>query len=125
MSTKLHDISSNALLQSGLTSRNITSSVNGGTVDMIQGDGRCCAIQQIGAVTGTAPSLAGKIQESSDGTNWTDIAGATFTAVTASDNVQAISFDRTKRYMRYASAVTGTSPNFQIAVVIIEQRKQI
>jgi hypothetical protein len=77
-------------------------------------------------VSGTSPTLAGKIQESADGsTNWTDISGATFTTVTASTNTQAIAFDRTKRFLRYVATVGGTSPSFAVAVVISEQKKQI
>lgn len=125
MSTKLHDIPNNAQISAGLTPRAITSTTSGSSLDFINGDGRCTAIQQVGTVSGTTPSLAGKIQESSDGSTWTDVSGATFTAVTATDNVQSISFDRTKRYLRYNGAVSGTSPSFNIAVVIIEQKKQI
>jgi len=125
MSTKLHDIPNNAQINAALTPRVITTTTSSNSQDFQAGDGRCCAIQQIGAVTGTSPSLAGKIQESSDGTNWTDISGATFTAVTTADNVQSISFDRTKRYLRYVATLTGTSPNFQIAALIVEQKKQV
>jgi hypothetical protein len=125
MSTKLHDIPNNAQISAGLTPRAITSTTSGTGQDFLQGDGRCTAIQQVGSVSGTSPSLAGKIQESSDNSTWTDISGATFTAVTANDNIQSISFDRTKRYVRYNGAVSGTSPSFQIAVVIIEQKKQV
>lgn len=125
MSTQLHDIPNNAQISAALTPRAITSTTASGTLDFINGEGRCCAIQQIGAVSGTSPSLAGKIQESSDGSTWTDISGATFTAVTSTDNTQSISFDRTKRYLRYVATITGTSPSFQIAALMIEQKKQI
>ena len=92
---------------------------------MITGDGRCFAIQTVGSLGGTSPTLAGKIQESADGSSWADISGATFTTVTSSDNVQAITFDRTLRYVRYVGTVTGTSPQIPVAVVISEQKKQI
>src|SRR5947209_20472367 len=105
MSTQLHDIPSNAILGAGLTPRTLTTSVNGTGADFISGDGRCTAIQQVGTLAGTSPSLTGKIQESSDQTTWSDVTGATFTAVTTNDNVQAISFDRTKRYLRYVGTV--------------------
>jgi hypothetical protein len=125
MSTKLHDLPHQAVL-GGVTPRTATTTVNGGAVDLLTGDGRCFAIQQVGTVTGTTPSLAGKIQESADGsTNWADIAGATFSAVTSTDNVQAISFDRTQRYVRYVGTITGTSPSFPVAVLIGEQKKQV
>jgi hypothetical protein len=126
MSTKFNDFSNNAVLGLGLTPRTLTGSVNGSAVDLLTGDGRCLAVQMVGTVTGTTPSLAGKIQESADGvTNWIDISGATFTAVTGSDNAQGISFDRTQRYVRYVSTVTGTSPSFPASVLIGEQKKQV
>ena len=74
---------------------------------------------------GTSPTLAGKIQESADGSTWADVSGATFTTVTANDNVQAITFDRTQRYVRYVGTVAGTSPQVPVAVVISEQKKQV
>jgi hypothetical protein len=125
MSTKLHDFARHAILNTGLTPRTVTSSVTGTAVDLLTGDGRCFAIQLVGSLGGTSPTLAGKIQESADGSTWSDISGATFTTVTISDNVQAITFDRTLRYVRYVGTVGGTSPQIPIAVVISEQKKQI
>jgi hypothetical protein len=125
MSTQLHDLARHAILNVGLTPRTATTTVTGSAGDLLAGDGRCFAIQQIGAVSGTSPTLAGKIQESADGTTWSDIAGATFTTVSTADNVQAITFDRTLRYVRYVGTVGGTSPSFIVAVVISEQKKQI
>ncbi len=126
MSTKLQDVANNAILGAGLAPQTLTATANGSAADMQAGDGPCFAIQQVGAVSGTSPTLAGKIQESADGsTGWSDVAGATFTTVTASSNYQAISFDRTKRYQRYVGTVGGTSPSFAVAVVISQQKKQI
>src|SRR5262245_48321618 len=126
MSTKLHDLANNAILGVGLTPRSVTSTVTGSAGDLQTGDGRCFAIQQVGTMTGTSPTIAGKIQESADGsTGWADVAGATFTTVTNNDNVQAITFDRTQRYVRYVGTVTGTSPSIPVAVVISEQKKQL
>ncbi|HLW66886.1 MAG TPA: hypothetical protein VKS79_16345 [Gemmataceae bacterium] len=125
MSTKLHDVADQMILGDGLPPQTITSTTNGSSADMINGDGSCFAIQQVGTVSGTSPTLAGKIQESSDGSTWSDVTNATFTQVTASSNYQAISFERTKRYLRYVGTVGGTSPSFAIAVVISEQKKQI
>jgi hypothetical protein len=113
------------ILGVGLAPQTVTASLNGGTGDMLNGDGPSFAIQQIGAVSGTSPTLAGKIQESTDGTTWTDVVGATFAIVTASNNTQAISFDRTKRFLRYVATVGGTSPSFAVAAVISQQMKQI
>lgn len=125
MSTFLHDLANNAILGAGVTPRTITANINGGSGDFITGEGRCCAIQQVGTMTGTSPTLAGKIQESTDQSTWTDVSGATFTSVSANDNIQAITFDRTKRYLRYVGTVGGTSPNIPMAVIITEQKKQV
>jgi hypothetical protein len=125
MSTKLHDFANQAILGVGLTPQTVTATVNGPGGDLLAGDNRCFAVQQVGAVSGTAPTLDGKIQESSDNSTWTDIAGAVFSTVTASTNTQAITFDRTKRYVRYVGTIGGTSPSFALAVVISEQKKQV
>ena len=125
MSTKLQDLPHQAILGGGVTPRTATTSVTGTGADLLAGDGRCFAIQQVGTVTGTSPSLAGKLQESADNSTWTDVAGATFSAVSTTDNVQAIAFDRTLRYVRYVGTITGTSPSFPLAVIISEQKKEV
>lgn len=103
----------------GLTTRTISTTTSGTSRDFgFVGNGNCYAIQSIGAVSGTAPSLSGKIQESNDATIWTDIVGATFTAVTTPNNIQSIEFLRTKRYIRYVAGVSGITPSFGISVII-------
>ena len=125
MSTKLNDLANQMILGAGLAPQTITSSTNGSSADMITGDGPCFAIQQVGAVSGTSPTLAGKIQESADGSTWSDISGATFTSVTASTNNQCIAFQRAQRYLRWVGALGGTSPSYAVAVIVSEQKKQI
>lgn len=125
MSTKLHDIANNAILGVGVTPRTATVTFNGTAGDFISGDGQCCAIQSVGTIGGTSPSLAGKIQESSDQNTWTDISAGAFSAVAAADNLQAICFDRSKRYLRYVGTIAGTSPTIPLAVIITEQKKQV
>jgi hypothetical protein len=94
-------------------------------VDLIDADGSCVAVQTVGTVAGTTPSITGKIQESSDNSTWTDVAGAAFAAVTAANNVQAITFERTRRYLRYFRTVSGTGPTFALSVLIGEQKKSV
>lgn len=83
------------------------------------------AIQIIGAVGGTTPSLTGNIQESTEGTSWTDVTGATFTSVISSNNVQTLTGTRTKRYLRHARTVTGTSPSFRLSAYILPTAAQL
>lgn len=126
MSTKLHDLASQAELRGGAGPQTFTSTVTGSGVDMIHADGRCFAVQHVGTVSGTSPILDGKIQESdAPGSGYTDIAGAAFTSVTASNNLQIISFTRSKRYLRYVGTIAGTSPSFTLAVLLGGQKKRI
>ena len=53
MSTKLHDVPNNAVLQAALTPRTLSSSINATAVDFIAGDGRCFALQSVGTLSGT------------------------------------------------------------------------
>jgi hypothetical protein len=125
MSTALNDVKNQALFGTSVYPASVNDTNNGLGIDMIDADGRCFATQVIGTVTGTTPSLTGKIQESSDNATWTDVPGATFTAVTAANNVQTIVFDRTKRFLRHFRTVTGTSPLFSLAALIGEQKKTV
>ena len=125
MSTALNDVKNQALIGASVFPATVNDTNNGSAIDMLEADGRCFAVQVIGTVGGTGPSLAGKVQESSDNSTWTDVAGATFTSVTASSNVQTIVFDRTKRYLRHHRTVAGTTPQFALSVLIGEQKKTV
>jgi len=125
MSAKLSDLTNNALLGPSVYPATVNDTNNGTGIDMIDADAACFAVQVIGIVGGTTPSLTGKIQESADNTTWTDVAGATFTAVTTSNNVQTITFERTKRFLRHFRTVSGTGPTFPLAVLIGEQKKSV
>jgi hypothetical protein len=125
MSTHIHDLPAAAIVADGLPPSTLTADTDGPTVDLIAGDGTCFAIQQVGAVSGTDPSLAGRIEQSADGANWSAVAGAAFAPVTESDSLQVIRFSRTARYVRWAADVTGTSPSFTLGVIIGQQRKTL
>ena len=125
MSTEISDLKNQALLGASVYPAKINDTNNGLAIDMIDADGRCFAIQVIGTVTGTTPSLACKIQESADNSTWTDVTNAAFTAVTATNNLQTIVFDRTKRYLRHSRTISGTSPTFALGVLIGEQKKLV
>jgi hypothetical protein len=96
-----------------------TSTVTGSAIDILPLRGKGLVVQDVGAVTGTTPTLNGKIQDSADGsTDWTDITGATFTEVTAANNVQCIplNVDNCRRYVRWVGTLGGTTPNFTVGV---------
>lgn len=103
----------------------LTASANGIAVDT-QGYEEAVALLEVGAVSGTSPTLDVKIQESADGsTGWTDITGKAFTQVTVSDNEQKLKLDlqakqgARKRYIRAVATIAGTSPSFAVHVGVL------
>lgn len=103
----------------------ITASGGGTGVDLANGEVSTQAVLMVGAVSGTTPTLDVKMQESDDNATWTDIAGATFTEVTAADQEQRIRFLRSKRYCQAYATVGGTTPSFDVAVEILAQAKYV
>jgi hypothetical protein len=86
-----------------------SGAITGTVIDMVDADGPCFGILNVGAVTGLT-SLDVKVQESdaSNGT-FTDISGAAFPTVTAAQKLKIINFKRSKRFLRALLAMTGTS----------------
>ena len=125
MSTQLHDFKNQAIIGSSPSPVAVTGSDGGASIDLGEGDGRCFAIQQIGSVAGSGATVTGKIQESSDNSTFTDVSGATFTAVNSTGNLQVITFERTKRYVRHFRTVAGSSPSILLSAVIGQQKKHV
>ena len=98
-----------------------TSTVTGSAIDILPIRGKALVVQDVGAVTGTTPTLNGKLQDSADGsTDWTDIAGAVFAEVTAANKVECIplNVDNCRRYVRWVGTLGGTTPNFTVGVTM-------
>lgn len=98
-----------------------TASFNSGSVDL-QLFKRALFVIDIGAVTGTSPTLDGKLQESTDNSTFTDLAGTnvTLTQITTGNKLvtMEVRADQvTKRYVRMAFTIGGTSPSFTMAVI--------
>lgn len=111
---------------SGIAAR--TSTLTTSAVDVRSYKGGLIVEQLVGVVSGTSPTLAGKIQTSADGsTSWADITGATYTSVTATDSFQKIGFDvrETLGYIRYVGTIAGTSPSFTMGVVLLGQKERV
>ena len=131
MSTKINDLAHYVdVINASGTPAAKTASISGNTngVDLGFDDGNCFAIQDIGTVSGTTPTWSGKFQESNDNgvtDAWTDVTNGAFAQVTASNNTQVITFQRTKRWLSYVGTIGGTStPTFGLDVLILQQRKQ-
>ncbi len=91
----------------------LTSSADGTGIDRLGFDDAMFMLE-VGAVSGTSPTLDVKIQESADNSTFTDISGATFTQITAADKSATLRVNLAgkKRYLRAVATIAGTSPSF-------------
>lgn len=104
-----------------------TTTLTGTAIDISQYQGVLKIIQDSAAGTGTTPTLDGKIQtgDQSNGSDAADVSGAVFTQVTTAASKQALGVDtrNLKTYIRYVGPITGTTPSFNFAVLLIGQKK--
>src|ERR1044071_7599470 len=131
MSSKLGDLVASSppiMIQPGLA---LTTSVTSSTVDMIQRDGIAAAFLFVGLVSGNTPTLAVTVQESTDGTTWTEVIGpngttaGTFPTQITSNATAGLLFQRQARFLRATQVVGGTgSPNFVASLPIFEINRQ-
>ncbi len=90
----------------------ITSNGNGsGVLVGPQARGKVKCVIHITAVSGTAPTIDFKLQESDDNSTYSDIAHSKFDQISAV-GVYVQEFSTTKKYVRLAWTVGGTSPSF-------------
>lgn len=104
-----------------------TSTVTATGIDISGYKGGLVIQQLVGVVSGTTPTLNGKLQSSPDNSTWSDISGATFTEVTASDSFQKIGIDVTQaaKYLRYVGTIAGTTPSFTMGVVLLGEKERV
>lgn len=126
MSTRLHDLSSNALLNTAtIPPQIITSNTNGVPIDMLTGDGRVAALIQLGIVN-TLTNVTVQFYESSDNSTFTLISGANTAAASLgvpANSTAITEFDRTKRYVNCVVTVVGGSSS-NTCVTLIEAKRQ-
>jgi hypothetical protein len=117
----IHSPSQNVLVKSSYITDISASVVNGTSVDTL-GFTRAFAIT-IAAPSGTGTSSTTKLQESSDGTTFVDVAGAVFAVVTTAGGSKTLTMDINleyrQRYLRLVHTGAGGSAAGQ-AVGIIE-----
>lgn len=96
----------------------ISATLTGGskTMALLGGPGPVMAVQEVGVLGGSSPTLDGKIQQAPDGSTWTDIAGGAFVQVAASSNLQVITFTPTQGFIRYVGTLGGGTPTAVVAV---------
>lgn len=103
----------------------LTASADGVAVDT-QGYGEGVVLLDVGAASGTTPTLNVKIQEcATSGGTFVDVSGKTFTEVTAANKAEKIKIDlqakvgARKRYVRAVATIAGTNPSFALSCLIL------
>lgn len=102
-----------------------TATFNSTSVDTQQYEGDLLVTEDVTTVSGTTPTLDGKIQDSADDSSYTDVSGYTFTQRTATGAPATVKVDKRKvrRYIRYVGTIAGTTPSFALSVVAHGQLK--
>lgn len=72
----------------------------------------------VGAASGTGPTLDVKLEDSDDNSSFSDIAGAAF-AQKANAGTEELRVTGFRRYVRAVAAVGGTSPSFTFGVAAV------
>lgn len=122
-----NDLASQLTLTSHVDIAAKTSTVTATGMDVSGYRGSLIVMQNVGAVSGTSPTLDGKWQKSSDNSSWSDISGATYTQVTASNSTQAISLNIREgaKYIRYVGTIAGTTPSFTMGVTVQGMKERV
>jgi hypothetical protein len=95
-----------------------TSTFNATGVDVSDYTGPILVAQNVGVVSGTTPTLDGKLMDSADDSSYADVSGAAFTQVTTSNSLQTLVVDAraVRKYLRYTGTIAGTTPSFTMGV---------
>lgn len=104
-----------------------TATFNGTNTDVTSYEGVLACTQIVGTVSGTTPTLDGKVETSdTSGSGYVSVpttsgaSAATYTQVTASNNVQTVFIDKRacKKFIRYTGTIGGTTPSFTMGVLL-------
>lgn len=123
----MQDLHSNIGFSQSLRPQAVIAAVNGLSVDLQGFDGAEFEIN-LGTFTGTTPTATLKLQESVDGTTFTDIAVADLLGgalpvidTTNDEGIIKRGYFNNKRYVRgIVSAVTGTTPSLPMSISVIK-----
>lgn len=115
-------LATNGILKSALAAQDIGASGDGAAVDVTGWKSDAAMIVNIGAGTGTLPTLSLKLQHSEDGgSTWADVPGTTVTATTVA-KVALMAFEPAsygnKVRVDYTVGGTGT-PNYPVSVSLL------
>lgn len=118
----MHTLSENYKYLSLLAPVAVTADTNHTGVDVEKYTKDGMVTVNLGAVTGTTPTLDLVIQGSEDGTNYSSTAILTFGQFTAANKIAAgkVNLNKYKK-IRAVSDVGGTTPSFTISIGLLAQ----
>ncbi|KZY05264.1 MULTISPECIES: hypothetical protein [unclassified Sulfitobacter] len=123
----MKDFHSGVSVSQSIAPQAVTAALNGASVDL-QGYNAALCVIDIGAGSGTSPTMTVLLQESDDDTTFTDVAmsdllgGDQLAQITGTTDeaVYRRGYVGNKRYLRVrVSATGGTSPSFPMAAQVI------
>lgn len=119
------DLANEYQVGASLEPNTYTVDTNGDAVDFQDCEAAVTSILTVGESQGTSETTDLKLQESDDLSTWSDISSATHTQVGASGHSTEIKtfFNRSKRYVRAHFNVSGTSPDVELACVLMCRKK--
>jgi hypothetical protein len=111
----------------------LTATASGSGVDITDYEGALALTQMVGTVSGTTPTLDGKIETSdASGSGYATAknvaaADALFAQVTASNNTQTVFLDcdAQKKFLRYTATIAGTTPSFAVGCLLSGAKKYV
>jgi hypothetical protein len=112
MSMFFHDPKTNLVVAASINPAVIITTTQTGTgVDLLNGDGLCSVEVTAGAITDGTHTIS--VQESADNSTFSTItipddSAIVLSSTTTAGSVQYVSFQRTLRYVRVVSTVTGS-----------------
>jgi hypothetical protein len=118
----MHDLAGENKYLEVLRATRLSATGTATGVDVKNAIGTIKVILSATKVSGTAPTLAVKVQEASDNTNFTDVSSGAFTTLTDASGTEAISVDSraVKRYLRAHYTIGGSNtPVFDASVLAV------
>lgn len=105
-----------------------TATFSNGFIDISLYEGQLAFVQSVGTVTGTTPTLDGKLEDADDnsGTNVANISGASWGQMTAAGiSKLVLEAGKSRKWVRYTGTIGGTTPSFPVAVVMLGRPKSV
>lgn len=105
----------------------ITTTAGLSAVDVTDFEGEVDFLLHHAAATGTlTPTVTAKLQHSVDGsTNWADVTGGAFAAITGTAGLQRkrLKVDGLRKFVRLHNTVSGTTPSAILGRVLVGAKK--